>query len=296
MSRREATWLCSSPPENGRTTPQRRSAALKGRTAPLRRRSPQLGRPWPASRPRWLVLLLFPGLVGTPTASGAQSVRGTVVDADRGRTIPDAAVFLVDTLTIAVDTATTDSAGRFVLRAPGPGSFFITVRPDGYLSYSDPVRVTGDSVAHRVEMPLLSVEAARTMHDAIEREEAFRLDLDEMCTGPVRPWEAGILVGISRDRATLEPVPRAAVRLEPVPSEGDRKKRPQVSAEETSSEPTEWPRTRLATQTGAYWFCNVPPGRARVVARARGFVADTSYAVIRAGTISWYDALLRQTP
>ncbi|MDX1674128.1 MAG: hypothetical protein R3314_04920, partial [Longimicrobiales bacterium] len=54
-----------------------------------------------------------------------------------------------------------------------------------------------------------------------------------------------------------------------------------------------WERARVATAAGSFWFCNVPPGRVRMVARADGFAPDTSHATIRAGTISWYDALLR---
>lgn len=232
-------------------------------------------------------VLLCPAILASDAT--AQLVEGTVTDVDYGRPISDASVLLVDTLSVTVDSTATDDTGRFRLVAPRPGSFILFVKIEGYLSYSDVTSVTaGDTVQRRIAMPLISARAARVMHDVIEREAAFRLPWEELCNEPVRPWEAGVLVGVARDRGTLDPVSRAVVRLEPL---GDADPAAQAPpGAEPESDP--WPRSRVATPTGAFWFCNVPVGRARIVARADGFATDTSYATIRAGTISWYDALL----
>lgn len=212
-----------------------------------------------------------------PIDAAAQTVQGTVRDADYGRTVAGAKVLLIDSLAATLDSTTTDLDGRFRLDAPGPGSFILLVALEGFLSYSAAIdATTGDTARVDIEMPVVSGQAARVMSDVIDQEEAFQLPWQELCGEPVRPWEAGVLVGVSRDRNTLEPVPRAVIRLQPL----------------ASTDPG-WPRTRIATATGSFWFCNVPPGRARIVARADGARADTSYASIRAGTVSWYDALLR---
>lgn len=227
--------------------------------------------------------------LATPTGAPAQAVRGTVADADYHRPVSGATVLLVDSLSANVDATTTDEAGRFHLAAPAPGRFVIHVALEGYLSYSSDIALTrGETAAVAIAMPVISTRAARAMQEVIDREAAFQLPWEELCGEPVRPWEAGVLVGVSRDRATLDPVPRAVVVLEPL--EGPEPGRDSAAASTGAA----WPRTRLATATGAFWFCNIPPGRARIVARAEGFRGDTSHATIRTGTISWYDALLRR--
>lgn len=222
--------------------------------------------------------LVPPVALGAVLAAGAsgQAVEGRAVEAGSGRAITDARVFLVDTASVAVDSVRSDSAGQFRLQAHSPGPHLVNVEMEGFLSYSNLIRVgTRDTVVHRVEMPVVSVAAALVMQEVIDREAALQLPLEELCAEPLRPWEAGLLVGVARERDTLDPVPRAVARIEAV---------------DPGVEDGPW--IRVATATGTYWFCNLPPGRVRVVASAEGFRADTSYATIRAGTVSWFDSLL----
>lgn len=230
------------------------------------------------------VLAGLAGLALGAAGSAAQAVRGHVSDAEYGHPIGGARVLLLDTGSVAVDSTRTDSAGRFLARASGPGRYLIHVEVDGYLSYSNLVELQADeTLRHTVEMPVVSVAAALVMQEVIDREAAFQLPIEELCVEPLRPWEAGVLVGVARDRTTLEPLPRAVVLLEPIPDSG---------ADE-APDPGHADRSRVATATGAYWFCNVPAGRARIAVRADGYAEATSHAVIHAGTVSWYDALLR---
>lgn len=226
-----------------------------------------------------------------PSAAGqATAVAGHVVDADAGLPLPGAVVTVLDTLGATIAAATTDGQGRFRVPAPAAGEYLLYVRLDQYLSHSAVVRVPEEDGAAeevRVEMPLVSVAAARVMREVIDREAAFRIPLEELCQEPLRPWEAGVLVGVARSRQGLEPIPHAVVRVEPI--QGDAGADPPPPADRRTPSVD----GRVATDTGAFWFCNVPVGRTRVVARAAGFAPDTSYAAIRAGTISWYDALLR---
>ena len=229
-----------------------------------------------------IALTALLALCAGPAVLAAQTVRGTVTDPDYHRPVTGAVVVLMDTLSAPVDSTRTDSAGAFVLAAPGPGPYIIHVTRTGYLSWSGRLELPAGAVDRAIEMPLISTRAARVMGEVIRREAAFDLPWEELCGEPVRPWEAGVLVGVARRRADMEPVPRAVVRAEPVANNTDQ-----------PADTGAWPRSTVATATGSFWFCNLPVGRVRVVARADGFRPDTSYATIRAGTISWYDALLR---
>ena len=237
-------------------------------------------------------------LAAGPTT--AQVLRGTVVDADRGVAVDGAIVLLVDSVGAVIDSTATDPDGRYRVTAPDPGSYMLHVAREGYLSYSTSIAAgPGTSVEHRVEMPVISNRAARVMNEVIQRETALQAPWGELCGEPVRPWEAGVLVGVTRNRTTMEPVPRAVVRLAPdgrAEGGADSARATPASGQEPGGHGTEgepWPRTRIATETGAFWFCNVPRGRVRVVARADGYATDRFEADIRAGTISWYDVVLR---
>ncbi len=216
-----------------------------------------------------------------PRAATAQAVQGTVSDADSRRPLAGASVLLLDTLSAPVDSTTADSAGDYRLAAPGAGMFIVHVAPTGYLASSTTVRLTSDdAVRLDIAMPVISEAAAGVMRQVIDREAAFQLPWEELCDEPVRPWETGVLVGVARDRSSMQPIPRAVIRLE---------RQDTVAGS---------PRTRVATATGAFWFCNVPPGRVRVTAGAEDQTGgpalfDSWVATIRTGTISWYDALLR---
>jgi hypothetical protein len=225
----------------------------------------------------WPVAYALAACCLAPIPVVAQAVAGTVVASDPDRPVAGARVVLIDPALAALDSTTTDGAGRFRLDAPRAGDFVLLVRLEGYLSVSTSVEVRGSETAtRRIEMPLVSVPAALVMREAITREAAFQLPLDELCQEPLRPWEAGMLVGVTRLRRTMEPVPGALVTLEPLP--------PATFAV----------RTRVSTESGTFWFCNVPAGTVRLVVRARGLAADTTRATIHAGTISWYDGLLNR--
>lgn len=229
--------------------------------------------PGPRHLPVFLAIYL--GLAGGPLRATAQTIRGTVTGEDSGRPLTGASVLLMDTLSAPVDSTVTDSAGLYRLAAPVPGAFVVHVAPPGYLASSTTVRLAAaDTARLDIAMPVISEAAADVMRQVIDREAAFQLPWEELCGEPVRPWETGVLVGVARDRGSMDPLPRAVVRLERM--EGGTP-----------------PQIRVATATGAFWFCNVPPGRVRVTARAEGHAPDAWVASIRAGTISWYDALLR---
>lgn len=225
-------------------------------------------------------------LAAVAPAAG-QQVRGTLMAADHDRPVAGALVVLYHTDATPVDSARTDSAGRFTLHATRPGEHRLHIELEGFLTLTEFLTLErGETVDRRIEIPLISAAAAVNIRDIIEREDALQLPLDELCREALRPWEAGLLVGMVRDRRTNEPVPAARLRVTPVPAAAVE------AGEGREQEPAA--RRGAATSAGVYWFCNLPPGRVRLVARQDGFRPDTSYATIRAGTVSWYDVLLRR--
>ena len=102
----------------------------------------------------------------------------------------------------------------------------------------------------------------------------------ELCGEPPRPWEAGILVGVVRRHPRAEPLAGAVVRVR-VPVAG--------------AEPFE--KATVSSANGVYVLCNVPVGATiKVSAEASDGRSERTSAIIRAGTISWYDLNLRTMP
>lgn len=231
--------------------------------------------------------------VASPPPARAQAVKGSVIDRDHDRPIAGVRVTLLEPGLTPHDSTLTDHDGSFALAAPGPGDFVLIARLPGYMTISQPLRLEAGEVTDlQMEIPLISVAAAVAMHDAITRESTFQLPLEEICREPLRPWEAGVLVGVTRSRSTREPLPAVLVTLDPLDPRDSR----DAPLTDGDDRPVHQPRNRLSTDSGAYWFCNVPAGRVRLIARAAGVPPDTSHATIRAGTISWYDIPLRSSP
>lgn len=67
-------------------------------------------------------------ITAAATDAAAQVVSGRIVEIGFGRPVPGAVVSLLDTLDANLGTASTDSAGGFSLRAPGPGRYRISLR------------------------------------------------------------------------------------------------------------------------------------------------------------------------
>jgi hypothetical protein len=94
--------------------------------------------------------------------------------------------------------------------------------------------------------------------------------LPEICGEAFRPWEAGLLVGVVRVRATREPLAGARVTVA------------------TSSDGVT--RSTLSNERGTYVLCNVPTGpEVQIIVEAPDGTRETTTVEIRAGTASWYD-------
>lgn len=202
----------------------------------------------------------------------AQVVEGTVHDADRGRPLPRATLYLLDHDGVAVDSVMADPAGRFQLMAPGAGAYHVLFQMDGWVTVPfDPIRLDPGSMATvDLQVPLISVSALQQMGELLRMEERLQDALPEICGEAFRPWEAGLLVGVVRVRATREPLAGARVTVA------------------TASDGVT--RSTISNERGTYVLCNVPTGpEVQIIAEAPAGTRETTTVEIRAGTASWYD-------
>jgi hypothetical protein len=211
-------------------------------------------------------------LAGGATGGVAQEVQGVVLDEARGRPLPGATLRLFDDAGVPVDSATADRAGRFRLTAPTPGPHFVVFQLDGWATVpSNPLDLaTGHTTAFEFRVPLVSAAALRQMGDILRMEPWLQEALPEICGEEFRPWEAGLLVGVVRVRATREPLAGARVAVA-------------TAAGGTT-------RSTVSNERGVYVLCNVPVGPAvSITAEAPDGARETIEVEIRPGTASWYD-------
>lgn len=105
-----------------------------------------------------VVLTVLTLLVPVPPALG-QTVRGTLVEEGSGRPIPGAFVVLQDTTGRTLSSALTGSAGTWLLRAPGPGTYLLRTDRIGYASAVSDMLVLreGESTTRRLSISVAPV-------------------------------------------------------------------------------------------------------------------------------------------
>jgi hypothetical protein len=211
-------------------------------------------------------------VAGAVPPAVAQAAEGVAREADRDRPLPRAPLYLVDHQGTAVDSALTDRAGRFLLTTPLPGAYNVVFQMDGWVVVpSDPVHLeAGQTATLDLRVPLISVAALNRMGELLRMEQHLQEALPDICGEAFRPWEAGLLVGVVRVRATREPLARARVTVA------------------TASDGVT--RSTLSNERGTYVLCNVPTGPdVQITAEAPDGTRETTAVEIRAGTASWYD-------
>lgn len=120
-------------------------------------------------------------LLAAQTA-GAQTIRGTLREADTGRPITGTLVRLLDARDVVHAGTLSDSAGRFTLTAPRPGEYRLRAEGIGYAAATAPVQVPAGGEAREVELRLatsavalegVSVVAARRQRCAVRPEQGL---------------------------------------------------------------------------------------------------------------------------
>ena len=207
-------------------------------------------------------------------SAAAQTVTGTASDAELGRPLAGAALLLVDSDGAAVDSARADARGAFRLRAPAAGNYIIHVRLDGWAGVpSEEFTVSpGEDGQVDVRIPLIGMAALRQMSSMLEDEELQR-PLEETCGEALRPWEAGLLLGVVRDRRSRAPVAGARVWA--------------------ASPDGELIRSTVSNDRGKYVLCNLAAGAdLRVSAETPDGRAGAVRPEIRAGVAAWFDVMV----
>jgi len=204
----------------------------------------------------------------------AQSVRGRLLDVELGQPLAGARLLLLNANSEAVDSAVSDQAGSFRLRAPSAGSYMIYFDKDGWAAVpSDQLHLAhGVTTDFEFRVPLVSDAEVRRISEIITAEGRLQRPLTELCGEPVRAWEAGLLVGVVRERGTDRPVAGARIAV--------------ADASAT--------RATVTSERGIYVLCNVLASPAvRIVVTSPPGLADTTRVEVRAGTVGWYDLEVR---
>ncbi len=110
-------------------------------------------------------------LILLPTRLGAQVVRGEVFDSLAGRPLGFVMIVLLDSAGAEHSQVLSNALGRFVLRADGPGDYFMRTRVVGYRKWESPEfsLARGQTIVRRIDLalvpimlPELTVEAEQT--------------------------------------------------------------------------------------------------------------------------------------
>jgi hypothetical protein len=245
------------------------------------------------------VIGLSASLALTAAPAVAQVIRGQVLDADRGQPIPAARLLLITEAGATLDTTMSDGQGRFRLEAPAPGSYLVYFATEGWAGVpSDQLRlkrgVTTDFV---FRVPLLTHAEVNRIAEIITADGRLQRPLPELCGEPVRAWEAGLLVGVVRERGSDRPVAGARIAVAGADSSGraaSGRLRADAESRERQAGGDGGTRATVSSAKGVYVLCNVLAGPAvkLVITSPQGFT-ETTQVEVRAGTVGWYDLPVR---
>lgn len=228
---------------------------------------------------RRVCLALAASAVVTAAPLAAQTLRGTIFDTD-GHRLAGAVVRLLDEKTgVMADSARTDGDGAFVLTAADPGRYLVHVHLDGWTDVpTESVDLgAGETRQGDFRVPLIGATVVADIARRIAADPDLQRDLAEACGEPLRPWEAGLVVGEVRDRATGVVVAGARIR-----------------AESPDGGPV---RATIANARGTYMLCNIPAGSGiRLRATTTDGRSDQVEIQVKPGMVSWCDLLVRARP
>lgn len=83
---------------------------------------------------------------------GGQEIRGRVLETSAETPVPFAGVFLFDTGREIVSSVLADSLGRYVVRAPGGGEYYLFVQRLGYFEMESPLIAVSDDGRYELDI------------------------------------------------------------------------------------------------------------------------------------------------
>lgn len=130
-----------------------------------------------------VALAAAPATILLPGPIAAQTVTGTLLEQGTGRPIATGLVTLLGGGSEPVDRAETDSLGRFTLRSPDPGAFYVRAERIGYVTKTDGILELGEGGEISIEFYLIprpveveGVEGTAERTDWIERNQRKYLE------------------------------------------------------------------------------------------------------------------------
>ena len=98
--------------------------------------------------------LLMVVLGAFPRQGQAQEIRGQIVDSSTGWPVHTAGVFLLDEDRRQVALSVADSLGRYVVRAPGAGVYYLYVQRIGYYEVESPLVAASDGATYELDLEI----------------------------------------------------------------------------------------------------------------------------------------------
>ena len=218
------------------------------------------------------LIIVLGSLMALPATTAAQAVEGTLLHVETDQPLPGAPLYLVGDDGLVADSARTDQQGRFRLAAPGHGTYNLLFQMDGWTAVPSERFELSAGATHHLDfpVPLISISALEQMGHLMRIETELMQALPEICGDAFRPWEAGLLVGVVRNRSDRQPLPGASVSVA-------------TSTKQSA-------RSTISNHRGTYILCNVPTGPdIEIIVETPDGTRESTSVEIRAGTASWYD-------
>jgi hypothetical protein len=150
---------------------------------------------------------------GSGLEASAQTIRGRVLDEDRGAPISIAGVYLLDEARDVRARALADSAGRFVLRVPKSGRYYLAAQRIGHIDTESPLVIVSAEREYEVDLSLrpepirldgLEVEVPLLRQNRWARDRLVYMDSKHWGSNPVEVLGFRLILGAPLEEAKLK--------------------------------------------------------------------------------------------
>lgn len=150
-------------------------------------------------------LLVLIALLTSPGRSAAQELFGQVFDQSNGQPVHTAGVFLLDASRTQVAVAIADSLGRYALRAPSGGQYYLYVQRIGYYETESPLVAIEDEGRYGVDLEIRPEPIAMDpLLVTVRNEQLFEWMRLRFGENPMQFFGTRVIQGVRLEEAKLK--------------------------------------------------------------------------------------------